>query len=134
MANSTSGRGDFRQPGDRRSSSTGAETFLELHRGRGRVRPGQRAAVVPSYDGRRIALTGLLDRNEVVVDPAALRHRRRRTTFTDPADGERYVSAYVGVDITQRVFACDQVDLKALITLTVVAHSAWTGCPTPKSA
>ena len=48
-------------------------------------------------------------------------------TFTDPADGERYVSAYVGVDITQRVFACfDQVDLKAPITLRVVADPAWT--------
>ena len=48
-------------------------------------------------------------------------------TFTDPADGERYVSAYVGIDITQRVFACfDQVDLKAPITLRVVADPAWT--------
>ena len=48
-------------------------------------------------------------------------------TFTDPVDGERYVSAYVGVDITQRVFACfDQVDLKAPITLRVVADPAWT--------
>ena len=48
-------------------------------------------------------------------------------TFTDPADGERYVSAYVGVDITQRVFACfDQVDLKAPITLRVVADPNWT--------
>ena len=48
-------------------------------------------------------------------------------TFTDPVDGERYVSAYVGVDITQRVFACfDQVDLKAPITLRVVADPGWT--------
>ena len=48
-------------------------------------------------------------------------------TFTDPADGERYVGAYVGVDVTQRVFACfDQVDLKAPITLSVVADPAWT--------
>ena len=37
-------------------------------------------------------------------------------TFTDPADGESYVSAYVGMDIAQRVFPCfDQNDLKAPI-------------------
>ena len=34
--------------------------------------------------------------------------------FTDPADGETYVSAYCGMDIAHRVFACfDQNDLKA---------------------
>ena len=35
-------------------------------------------------------------------------------TFTDPADGERYVRRTLGMDIAQRVFACfDQPDLKA---------------------
>lgn len=41
-------------------------------------------------------------------------------TFTDPVDDERYVGAYLGVDLTQRVFACfDQPDVKATISLTV---------------
>ncbi len=48
-------------------------------------------------------------------------------TFTDPADGETYVSAYLGMDIAQRVFPCfDQNDLKAPIGLTVRAPEAWT--------
>ena len=87
------------------------------------------AAVTPAYDGRRIALTGLRDRNEVVVEARLpyVTDGDGMHTFTDPADGERYVSAYVGIDITQRVFACfDQVDLKAPITLRVVADPAWT--------
>ena len=48
-------------------------------------------------------------------------------TFTDPADGETYVSAYVGMDIAQRVFPCfDQNDLKAPVTLQVIAPEGWT--------
>ena len=47
--------------------------------------------------------------------------------FTDPADGETYVSAYCGMDIAHRVFACfDQNDLKAPITVTVAADPRWT--------
>ena len=47
--------------------------------------------------------------------------------MTDPADGERYVSAYLSLDIAQRVFPCfDQVDLKAPITLAVTADPRWT--------
>ncbi len=47
--------------------------------------------------------------------------------FTDPADGERYVSAYCGIDVAQRVFACfDQPDLKGTIALRVTADPAWT--------
>jgi aminopeptidase N len=53
-----------------RFSSTGEETFLELHRGEARL------PYVTDGDGMH--------------------------TFTDPADGERYVGAYVGIDITQR--------------------------------
>ena len=89
--------------------------------------------VEAAYDGARIALTGLLtgpgERNEVVVEARLpyVTDGDGMHTFTDPVDGERYVSAYVGVDITQRVFACfDQVDLKAPITLRVVADPAWT--------
>ena len=112
-----------------RFSSTGPETFLELHRGEDVTVRVNGTDVTPAYDGRRIALTGLLDRNEVVVEARLpyVTDGDGMHTFTDPVDGERYVSAYVGIDITQRVFACfDQVDLKAPITLTVVADPAWT--------
>ena len=38
----------------------------------------------------------------------------------DPADGETYVAAYLGMDVAQKVFACfDQNDLKAPITTSV---------------
>jgi aminopeptidase N len=124
-----------------RFSSTGPDTFLELHHGESVTLTVNGAEVEPAYDGHRIALTGLLtglltgmdagrgDRNEVVVEARLpyVTDGDGMHTFTDPADGQRYVSAYVGIDITQRVFACfDQVDLKAPISLRVVADPEWT--------
>ncbi len=111
-----------------RFASTGPETFLELHRGRDVAVTVNGAAVEAAYDGQRIALTGLGRRNEVVVDARMpyVTDGEGMHTFTDPADGERYVGAYLGIDITQRVFACfDQVDLKAPIALRVVADPGW---------
>ena len=47
-------------------------------------------------------------------------------TFTDPADGETYVSAYLGMDVAHHVFACfDQPDIKAPLSLTTVAPQGW---------
>jgi aminopeptidase N len=116
-----------------RFASTGPETFLELHRGQGVTVTVNGAPVDAAYDGARIGLTGLRTapgpRNEVSVEARLpyVTDGDGMHTFTDPVDGERYVSAYVGIDITQRVFACfDQVDLKAPITLRVVADPAWT--------
>jgi aminopeptidase N len=112
-----------------RFASSGPETFLELHRGQDVRLTVNGSPALPAYDGARIALTGLVEHNEVVVEARLpyVTDGDGMHTFTDPADGERYVSAYVGVDITQRVFACfDQVDLKAPITLRVVADPGWT--------
>ncbi len=110
-------------------ASSGPDTFLELHRGQDVRVTVNGAAGQAAYDGARIALTGLLAHNEVVVEARLpyVTDGDGMHTFTDPADGERYVCAYVGVDITQRVFACfDQVDLKAPVTLRVVADPGWT--------
>ena len=116
-----------------RFASKQPATFLELHRGQDVHVTVNDKPVEAAYDGARIELTGLLtgsaERNEVVVEARLpyVTDGDGMHTFTDPADGERYVSAYVGIDITQRVFACfDQVDLKAPITLRVVADPAWT--------
>ena len=114
-----------------RFSSSGPETFLELHRGEEVTVTVNGGPFDAAYDGHRLPLTGLRTDtgNEVVVDARLpyVTDGDGMHTFTDPADGERYVSAYVGIDITQRVFACfDQVDLKAQITLRVVADPAWT--------
>jgi len=114
-------------------ASSGPETFLELRRGTDVTVTVNGADLPSAYDGSRIALTGLLtgpgERNEVVVEARLpyVTDGEGMHTFTDPVDGERYVSAYVGIDITQRVFACfDQADLKAPIALRVGADPAWT--------
>ncbi len=102
----------------------GATTFLELARASDVTVDG----VPVAYDGRRIELTGLDATNEVVVEARIpyVTDGDGMHTFTDPADGETYVSAYVGMDIAQRVFPCfDQNDLKAPVTLSVRAPEGW---------
>ncbi|GAA1593060.1 M1 family aminopeptidase [Actinoplanes couchii] len=113
-----------------RFDTRGGDTFLELHRAEQLQVTIDGDVVTTAYDGRRIPLDGLTPgRHEVVVD-ARLRYvtdGEGLHTFTDPADGERYVGAYLGLDVTQRLFACfDQLDLKSPITLTVTADPAWT--------
>ena len=111
------------------------ETFLELHRGEGVVVTVNGVVVDPAYDGHRIALSGLLtdQANEVVVEA--------RLPYVTDGDGmhpsptrrtaSATSSAYVGVDITQRVFACfDQVDLKAIVRLSVTAPRPGRSSPT----
>ena len=118
--------------------TAGGGTFLELHQASSLTVTLDGAPLAAAYDGRRIALDGLAPgRHEVVVD-ARLRYvtdGEGLHTFLDPVDGERYVGGHLGLDITQRLFACfDQLDLKAPITLTVLADPAWTvlsnGLPT----
>ncbi len=110
-------------------ASTAAETFLELTDATSLRVTVNDVAAEPAYDGRRIALTGLVERNRVVVEARVpyVTDGDGMHTFTDPADGERYVSAYLGMDVTQRVLPCfDQVDLKAPVTLAVQADPGWT--------
>ncbi|MEU8662780.1 aminopeptidase N, partial [Actinoplanes philippinensis] len=119
-------------------TTTGGGTFLELHRARTLDVVLDGTAITPAYDGVRIALDDLAPgKHEVIVDArlSYVTDGEGLHTFTDPADGERYVGGYLGLDITQRLFACfDQLDLKAPITLTVDADPAWTvlsnGVPT----
>ncbi|MDG4824732.1 aminopeptidase N [Asanoa sp. WMMD1127] len=108
----------------------GGDTFLELHRAEALEVTIDGNTVAPAYDGRRVPLVGLAPgAHEVVVD-ATMRYvtdGEGMHTFTDPADGERYVGAYLGLDITQRLFACfDQPDVKGPITVTVQADPTWT--------
>ncbi|MEV4622283.1 aminopeptidase N [Asanoa sp. NPDC049573] len=113
-----------------RFHTTGGDTFLELHRAESLEVTLDGSIVAPGYDGRRIPLDGLAPGSHEVVVDARLRYvtdGEGMHTFTDPVDGERYVGGYLGVDITQRLFACfDQLDLKAPITLTVYADPTWT--------
>jgi aminopeptidase N len=114
-----------------RFRSTDERTFLELA-GAVEVAVKVNGAVADaSYDGARIHLDHLaVDAPNEVVVTARLPYvtdgdGMHRTV--DPADGETYVGAYLGMDIAQKVFACfDQNDLKAPISMTVRADPAWT--------
>ncbi|MFC6287676.1 aminopeptidase N [Nocardioides sp. GCM10027113] len=106
-------------------ATPGAATFLELARGLDVTVDGAPA----QYADDRIALTDLAERNEVVVEARIpyVTDGDGMHTFTDPADGETYVSAYCGMDIARFVFPCfDQPDLKAPLALSVVADPGWT--------
>jgi aminopeptidase N len=109
-----------------RCAEPGASTFLELAEAREVLVDGLPAT---TYDGSRIVLDGLATDNTVTVEARVpyVTDGDGMHTFTDPADGETYVSAYVGMDICQRVFPCfDQNDLKAPVSLTVTAPGGWT--------
>ncbi|MET0425758.1 MAG: aminopeptidase N [Actinoplanes sp.] len=113
-----------------RFRTAGGDTFLELHQAVSLEVTLDGSAVETGYDGHRIPLTGLAAGGHEVVVDAQLRYvtdGEGLHTFTDPVDGERYLGGYLGLDITQRLFACfDQLDLKAPITLAVTADPAWT--------
>ncbi|MEJ7831527.1 MAG: aminopeptidase N [Nocardioides sp.] len=112
-----------------RFASTAPQTFLELSHATELELIVNGVLSEPAYDGGRIRLSGLTEHNEVVVTARLpyVTDGDGMHIFTDPADGETYVSAYVGMDIAQRVFACfDQNDLKAPVALAVTADEAWT--------
>ena len=95
------------------------------------VRARLNGAALPAdaFEGNRIVLGDLAAENELVVEarlPCVTTgdgmHR-----YVDPADGATYLNAFCGMDLAQRVFACfDQPDLKAPISLSVVAPAGWT--------
>jgi len=83
-----------------------------------------------TYDGRRIHLEGLPVGKpvEVVVHAEVpyVSDGDGMHLMTDPEDGETYVSAYLSLDVAQRVFPCfDQPDLKATFDLAVSADPRW---------
>ncbi|QPZ37055.1 aminopeptidase N [Paramicrobacterium chengjingii] len=90
-------------------------------------------------DGTRIALDGLLDENELIVD-VDMRYTNTGEglhRFVDPVDGEVYLYSQFEVPDSRRVFAVfEQPDLKATFQFTVTAPSAWqvvSNSPTPQA-
>jgi aminopeptidase N len=82
-----------------------------------------------AFDGTRIALDGLAERNVVVVDAecAYSRSGEGLHRFADPADGNVYLYSDLETFDAHRVYACfDQPDLKATYELTVLAPQDWT--------
>ncbi|MEN3612816.1 aminopeptidase N [Plantactinospora sp. ZYX-F-223] len=113
-----------------RAATPGAGTFVE-------VRPARLLGVrlngadldPAALDDNQYPLTGLAAENTLVVDAemAYSNSGEGLHRFVDPADGETYLYAMSGMDNAQRIFACfDQPDLKAPVTLTVVAPPEWT--------
>jgi aminopeptidase N len=81
------------------------------------------------YDGARIALDGLAERNTLVVDArcAFSRSGEGLHRFEDPEDGEVYLYTQYEPADARRVFAnFEQPDLKAPFTFQVTAPEGWT--------
>jgi aminopeptidase N len=107
----------------------GASTFLDVRPLRLHGATLNGVEIDPAaFDGERIALTGLLAANELVVtatmsysnDGQGL-HRA-----VDRADDRHYVYGHSFLDAAPRVFACfDQPDLKAPYDVSVTAPPEW---------
>ena len=105
-------------------------TFVELSDARDLRVSVDGHPVEAAYDGRRVQLEDLPTGRPVQVRVSARvpyvsdgdgMHR-----MSDPVDGETYVSAYLSLDIAQRVFACfDQPDVKATLDVAVSADPRW---------
>src|SRR5690625_3872302 len=95
--------------------------------------------VADIYDGYRIALPGLSERNEVrvVADAAYMNTGEGLHRIVDPVDDEVYLYSQFEVADARRVYACfEQPDLKATVELAVTAPAHWqvvSNSPTPES-
>ncbi|SHK98061.1 aminopeptidase N [Actinacidiphila paucisporea] len=81
------------------------------------------------WDGARIALEGLAERNTLVVDARCAYSRTGEGLhrFEDPEDGEVYLYTQYEPADARRVFAnFEQPDLKAPFTFQVTAPESWT--------
>jgi aminopeptidase N len=111
-------------------SEPGAETFVDL------IAPSVTSitlngAPVPldAFDGDRIALSGLAERNElVVVAECAYMHTGVGLhRFVDPVDKQVYLYTQFETFDAHRVYTCfDQPDIKAVFTLATLAPANWT--------
>ena len=111
-------------------ATPGAATFVELADAID-VRARLNGAALPAnaFEGNRIVLGDLAADNELVVEARlpCVTTGDGMNRYVDPADGATYLAAFCGMDLAQRVFACfDQPDLRAPISLSVVAPAGWT--------
>ncbi|KUL42505.1 aminopeptidase N [Actinoplanes awajinensis] len=109
---------------------SGAATFLEFE-------PVTVASITlngqpvphPAAGGQRLALSGLAEENELVVD-ATMRYSNNGEglhRYTDPADGSVYLYQHLFINNAGRVLpSFDQPDLKASFRVSVTAPAAWT--------
>ncbi len=111
------------------AAHAGAETFVDLIADSvERITLNGAPVDVAAFADSRIALTGLVAENELVVD-ATCRYSNTGEglhRFVDPADGEAYLYSQFEVADSRRVFAVfEQPDLKATFAFTLTAPEYW---------
>jgi aminopeptidase N len=122
------------------NATAGASTFADLIADKVRSVTLNGVALDPDvvYDGARIQLDGLAERNELVVVADCLYSRTGEGLHrsVDPADKETYLYTQFEVPDARRVFTTfEQPDLKAPFTFTVSAPARWaviSNAPTPE--
>ncbi len=108
----------------------GADTYIDIAADsiRGATLNGHDIDVSSYDESTGIPLTGLAERNVVVVD-ADCRYSNTGEglhRFVDPVDDEVYLYSQFETADAKRMFACfDQPDLKATFDVTVTAPSHW---------
>ncbi|MFI6831494.1 aminopeptidase N [Kribbella sp. NPDC050241] len=112
------------------AAEAGASSFADLIAEKVREVTLNGRALDPDtvYDGARIQLDGLADRNELRVAADCLYSRTGEGLHrsVDPADKETYLYTQFEVPDARRVFATfEQPDLKAPFTFTVSAPARW---------
>ncbi|TCC50772.1 aminopeptidase N [Kribbella capetownensis] len=112
------------------AAEAGASSFADLIAEKVREVTLNGRALDPDtvYDGARIQLDGLAERNElrVVADCLYSRTGEGLHRSVDPADKETYLYTQFEVPDARRVFATfEQPDLKAPFTFTVSAPARW---------
>ncbi|MFF0346053.1 aminopeptidase N [Kribbella sp. NPDC004875] len=122
------------------AAEAGASTFADLIADKVRAVTLNGVALDPDtvYDGARIQLDGLAERNELTVVADCLYSRTGEGLHrsVDPADKETYLYTQFEVPDARRVFTTfEQPDLKAVFTFTVSAPARWvviSNAPTPE--
>jgi aminopeptidase N len=111
------------------SPQPGADTFLDIT-AKEIVSAAINGRAIPAdaFDGNRLTLTGLADRNEVHVVARCAYHRTEMGMhrFVDPVDGRVYLHTDFEPYDAHLVFASfDQPDLKGTFEWEVVAPQGW---------
>ncbi|MFZ0322785.1 MAG: aminopeptidase N [Actinomycetes bacterium] len=122
------------------AASAGQSTFVDLIAPRVRSITLNGTALDPasSFDGTRVELTGLAEKNTVVIDAdcAYMRTGEGLHRFIDPVDKSPYLYTQFEVIDARRMYACfDQPDLKATFQFDVTAPADWqivSNAPTPE--
>ncbi|MFG1784649.1 aminopeptidase N [Rhodococcus oryzae] len=111
-------------------ATAGGDTYIDLIATAVRSATLNGAALdVTGYDeSTGIALTGLAERNELIIEAdCEYSHTGEGLhRFVDPADGSVYLYSQFETADAKRMFACfDQPDLKATFDVTVTAPTDW---------